>query len=1049
MAGAYRIEGLLGTGSMGYIYRGQRVDGHGTVALKFLHEDAYQDEVARARFQREAALMRSVNSPHVVKVLDSGCDEQGHPFLALEWLAGQDLSERIAQCGRLSQREAKHVAVQLCHGLAAVHDAGILHRDIKPANIYLADSEQGTRVKLVDFGLSKLLEVSKQSEGSDGLRLTQQGALIGTPLYMSPEQIEGLGQVDYRSDIWSVGVILFEMLAGVPPFINASYARLVMAICHEQAPPLRQLNAQVSPYFADVVSRCLRHDPAERYASVLDLLMDLEKVGGQSTPSSSTSQEPADAEDQAASSIEPWLGDEALPARAAAEPKQGASVSGPDGKRQGQNAYDATVAAGGVTRNGATAWLTDAPMFSAWRGEVDAPDRLRIETRDGSVRDLRLSPVGNLNLGRVPQVGDHQNQLVYPDVASRKAARLSHDGIRWWLERLESCSVPAQVGTRQLQRGERAPLVHGTFVNVGAMRAAMVDRRYVSRQLPAGTVDPLSGLLGRGGIEQEVAICMQRETTAGLLLVHVPPHQQEAEHEASVLLAVALHGCWPSAVVARAGNLVVVVCDQRSADAETVAATVRSCAAERKLCLGAAGYWQLAGDASDAGREVELAIDAAHAANGVGVVTDALVDLRAQSAENHVESLDALRKKALDSKRQVLLFGIEEQSALARVGLQVIQALEKELAAMVGTVVGPSAVVGRVAPGVVAASIPRRFTCGTVGAQVQCEWHSRAPINDGKLELPRTLAWELVAGEHLEKRGAELSRECADAHGVLSALGGGLPFPIAGRVQATIAATSQVERVKMLFDVLEGAWRFLAVVLAAAFFSKREHAEAEALSEFYTKLRTRDGLPLGQWRALARMAAKSFDGDDPIGELARQVLRVKVTPNQTFEALSNLMHSERNSFAHGHYSEAKAAADGAAFEQMTRAFLRALRPLAAWTLVTVQRTEPDLYGEMQTVDYIDHTGPSASGARRRVGFLSQQRLANVVYLTRWRDGLVLPLEPFVRRLAHEDRFSLFWMDHLPRVGRCVMSSVVGCDDHRVDCEKRHLPPRLRILASES
>ena len=227
-------------------------------------------------------------------------------------------------------------------------------------------------------------------------------------------------------------------------------------------------------------------------------------------------------------------------------------------------------------------------------------------------------------------------------------------------------------------------------------------------------------------------------------------------------------------------------------------------------------------------------------------------------------------------------------------------------------------------------------------------------------------------------------------------------------------------------------------------------------TSFFGRVGTRAGLPLGSWRELARLCTKGFEqmkdfaGErDPIGVLSRQLLDVKLTPNQTFDTLSNLLHSERNNFAHGHYSEARAAADLAEFEQMTRAFLRALRPLAAWTLVTVQRTEPDLYGESQTVDFIDHTGPYATGARRRIGFNSPVRLANVVYLARWRDGLVLPLEPWVRRLATGDRFELYWMDHVPRAGICNVSTVVSGTSAQSTVEARRLPPLLRKLQSGS
>jgi hypothetical protein len=134
---------------------------------------------------------------------------------------------------------------------------------------------------------------------------------------------------------------------------------------------------------------------------------------------------------------------------------------------------------------------------------------------------------------------------------------------------------------------------------------------------------------------------------------------------------------------------------------------------------------------------------------------------------------------------------------------------------------------------------------------------------------------------------------------------------------------------------------------------------------------------------------------------------------------------------------------------MTRTLLRALRPLAAWTLVTVERTEPDLYGELQTVEFIDHTGPFNTGTRRKIGLNSPVRLANVVYLARWREGLVLPLDPFVRRIVSDDKFDLYWMDHLPRAGICHMSSAVGGPGVKTPCDVRRLPPLLRMLIEKA
>src|SRR5690606_34171446 len=155
--------------------------------------------------------------------------------------------------------------------------------------------------------------------------------------------------------------------------------------------------------------------------------------------------------------------------------------------------------------------------------------------------------------------------------------------------------------------------------------------------------------------------------------------------------------------------------------------------------------------------------------------------------------------RAASPKQQILLFGIEEQAALRRIGPKVVGALEQELAAIVATQVGPTALVTRLAGGVIAACVPRKIDAASLGVNVQCEWHARAPVTDGKVELPRALSWEEVLPDRAQARAAELSRECGDAHGVLSALSGGLPYPIAGRVHAAIGAASAVERVKMLF----------------------------------------------------------------------------------------------------------------------------------------------------------------------------------------------------------------------------------------------------------
>ena len=1047
IADKYRVTRLLGSGGMGSVYEAENVAIGKRVALKFLHVTAQQDETSLARFQLEARAMSGVESAHIVQVFDWGQDHRGQPFLVMELLDGRDLSRRIQLLGRLPVPEAVRFVVEALRGLRKVHAAGIVHRDLKPENLFLVTGDDDQlHVKIGDFGLSKLLDQTELA-GPDfehSARLTQMGAVVGTPLYMSPEQVEAVVEIDHRADLWAMGAILYEMLAGSPPFMDRSYARLVMAICQRDPPDICSINPAVPASLAKAIGRALTRDRSLRLQSADDFITVLSEVVPEVDVGASGV--------AGARAVSKTLPAESVP-EAAMQAPAGATPMAPSSGPAGMGGpLDATIAA--HTRGAATVWLSDAPVFSIWRGEVDAPDRIRIEARDGSVRDLRLEPVGDLTLGRVKQVGGEVNDLVYPDVASRLAARLRHDGVRWWMARRQECSVPVQVGTRALARDEEAPLVHGALVTVGAMRGTLVDRRYVSRSVAAGTVDLGSGLLARGGLEQEVATALQHEDSYALVLLLLQPTKPPAEgYSPTVKALVAIHQAWPGAVVARDGDTIALLA---RGDRERF---VHSGAHMQELARGveavpiSCGYWTLEGEAANAGSELELALNAVDAAAGPAQRggQGQVLELRALHPPARMSLSAEVIERARQPKNQMLLFGIEEQAALGRIGPKVVGALEQELAAIIGTQVGPAALVTRLAPGVVGACVPRKINAPELGVAVQCEWHARPPITDGKVELPRTLSWEEAMGDRVEARSAELSRECADAHGVLSALSGGLPYPIAGRVHAAIGASSAVERVKMLFDVLEGTWRFIAVVLAAAYFSRPEEGEdMQQLRAFHGRVRTRAGLPLGAWRELARHSAKGFvAGRDPIGILAQQLLDVKLSPNQTFDTLSNLLHSERNNFAHGHYNEARAAADVTEFEQMTRSFLRALRPLAAWTLVTVQRTEPDLYGESQTVDFLDHTGPHATGARRRIGFTSPIRLANVVYLARWRDGLVLPLEPWLRRLAAEDRFALYWLDHIPRPGVCNFSSVVSGEPLQGSVDERRLPPLLRrLLQSE-
>jgi len=1063
-AGKYRVLRLIGRGGMGSVYEAQNVAIGKHVALKFLRTPVGADASVRARFHREARAVSSIESAHIVQIFDTGETEAGEPFLVMELLHGEDLAARLRRLGRMSVPDAVSIAVQALRGLRRAHAAGVIHRDLKPQNVFLAEGDEGTAlVKIVDFGLSKVLGAEAEIVAPANLSaqdpLTRAGTPVGTPFYMSPEQIEAQSDIDQRTDIWSMGAILYEALAGTPPFSESSFARLVIAICHRDPPDLASLVPGLPEALGRVVRRAMARDRRERFSSADEFLAALVEVA----PGIERSQVPRGGDaNEARATATPipspvnMGGDTPLNVRPGPTDPGEVELPPPDKGDSGPQPPGAELRT--YTVGGATLWLSAQPAFSLWRGEVAAPDRLRVETRDGGLFELRLEPVGVLRLGRVERVGDERNELVYPDVASRLAAILRHDGVRWWLRRRTECSVPVQVGAHALGRGEEAPLVHGTFVQVGGMRATLVDRRYVTPTVPAGTVDATTGLLGRAGLEQEIASFLQRKRSGALLLVKAQPSAVSAggaEYPPGAIAAVAIHRASASLVAGLVEETAVLLVPGEASEAaekgRAASAAAHSAAGGRSFSCG---YWTLSGDGSDAGRELELALHAMSAfseAPGQGVAA-----LRSSVPGARLASAPEVLGASMDAKRTTLLFAIEEQNALEGVGPHVIAALEKELAAVTATHAGQAALVAPLAPGVVAACVTKKVDAVALGSAVQCDWHARPPILDGKVELPRTLSWEVLHGSDAQTRAQELARECADPHGVLSALSGGLPYPIAGRVHAAIAGASAIERVKMLFDVLEGTWRFIATVLLSAYFTRRPSQQGEpapgfdAMVEVYRRHGNRDGFALGTWREIARAAAKGFEGrDDPIGALVRDVLGVRLSQNQTFETLSNLMQVERNSFAHGHYNEARAAADLPEFEQMTRTLLRALRPLCTWTLVTVEKTEPDLYGDLQTVEFIDHTGPFNTGTRRRLVLNSPMRLANVAYLARWREGLVLPLEPFLRRVAHEDKFDVYWMDHLPRAGMCVMSSVVGGPSIKVPCDIRRLPPLLRLAVERS
>jgi eukaryotic-like serine/threonine-protein kinase len=275
--GKYHIDRLIGRGGMGAVFQATNASIGKRVALKFLGAETSKDGDAAVRFQREAEAASLAESPHIVQIFDSGRSERGLPFLVMELLTGEDLRARLRREGRLDVEAALRIAVQVLKALRQAHGAGIVHRDLKPDNVFLCRrDDEPAFVKIVDFGISKL----QQAPGVD--TLTHKGAVLGTAFYMSPEQAQSFADIDGRTDLFSLGAILYEMLTGEPPHSAPTYEAVLIAICTRDAADVRVKAPDVPEKLARVIARALQRERSERYANADDMLADLDAVQRQS-----------------------------------------------------------------------------------------------------------------------------------------------------------------------------------------------------------------------------------------------------------------------------------------------------------------------------------------------------------------------------------------------------------------------------------------------------------------------------------------------------------------------------------------------------------------------------------------------------------------------------------------------------------------------------------------------------------------------------------------------------------------------------------------------
>jgi eukaryotic-like serine/threonine-protein kinase len=277
VVGKYRIERLLGRGGMGSVYEARHLELPKRFAVKFMLPEYAANRSTLHRFENEARAAASLDHANIAAVFDIGRAQDGAPFLVMDYLTGLDAAQLLAQLRQLPTARAANIVYQACLGLAVAHKAGIIHRDIKPENLFVTDAGDGSDlVKILDFGIAKLRH-------PDASVATATGTAMGTYYYMSPEQIRDAAKVDERTDVWALGVVLYELLTGNKPFNGKEATQIMYQIVHESQAPLAELRSDLAAGLVAVIDRALQKDAAERWSTVSALAGALAPYTGRSS----------------------------------------------------------------------------------------------------------------------------------------------------------------------------------------------------------------------------------------------------------------------------------------------------------------------------------------------------------------------------------------------------------------------------------------------------------------------------------------------------------------------------------------------------------------------------------------------------------------------------------------------------------------------------------------------------------------------------------------------------------------------------------------------
>jgi serine/threonine-protein kinase len=273
LSGRYLVTKNVGQGGKGAVNEATHTLIGKRVAVKVLLEKYAQREAIVARLKQEAQLASSIGNEHIIDITDFGNTEDGRTFVVMEFLEGESLAECLSRETKLPEQRILRMAAQTASALAAAHKKGVVHRDIKPENIFLLKRKDQDFVKVVDFGISKNLRASDENE--EAVRLTQTGMVLGTPLYMSPEQARGDEDLDHRVDIYALGIIMYEAATGRVPFSGNNYLSVISQVLNEEPKPIREIRPEISEEFDAIVQKAIAKERSDRYKDATEMLADL------------------------------------------------------------------------------------------------------------------------------------------------------------------------------------------------------------------------------------------------------------------------------------------------------------------------------------------------------------------------------------------------------------------------------------------------------------------------------------------------------------------------------------------------------------------------------------------------------------------------------------------------------------------------------------------------------------------------------------------------------------------------------------------------------